>query len=304
MSRVEALVDRGLARSPLLPLFRARTSRRLTVLAYHGVDDAERFAGHLDEIRLRGHAVTLTEALDGIEGATLPRNPVLITFDDGARSVFEVGAPLLRERGLPAVAFVVAGSLDGEQPLWFDEVRDLVRRGGRTDVVPDGSPDAVVRSLKRLPDARRRAAIDELRAIVHGPKLRIRQLDRSDLLQLESMGVAVGNHSMTHPCLSRCEDGSVEREITLAHEQLTRALGRAPRAFAYPDGDDDPRAAAILRELGYRAGFLFDHRPAMLPAPDPMRISRVRVNAWTTPDRFRLILSGLHPALHHARGGR
>ena len=40
-----------------------------------------------------------------------------------------------------------------------------------------------------------------------------------------------------------------------------------------------------------------------LAAPGhPLRLSRVRVNSDTSLDRFAIILSGLHPALHHARG--
>jgi hypothetical protein len=33
-----------------------------------------------------------------------------------------------------------------------------------------------------------------------------------------------------------------------------------------------------------------------------MRLSRLRVNSDTGLDRFALILSGLHPTLHRARG--
>ena len=87
------------------------------------------------------------------------------------------------------------------------------------------------------------------------------------------------------------------REVLDAHERLTGWLGDEPTAFAYPNGNGDPRAHAVLAGAGYRAAFAFDHHLSDGPAPDRWAVSRLRVNAWTPPVRFRLIMSGLHPAL-------
>jgi peptidoglycan/xylan/chitin deacetylase (PgdA/CDA1 family) len=303
MSHIEHVIDRGLCRSPLLPLFHWRAARRLTVLAYHAIDDPDRFGLHLDEIHRRSSAVTLDEALAGAEGGPLPRSAVLITFDDGDRTVVDIAAPMLVERGMPAAVFVVAGVLDSDSPLWFDEARRLVRQGGSIGGLEDGSPDDVCRALKRMPDAGRLRAMELLRRSASGAPVRTPQLASADLPALESMGIAVGNHTLTHPCLSRCSSSKATSEIVLAHRRMESALGHPPTAFAYPDGDHDDRASAALRELGYRGAFLFDHRWVSPPVSDPFRISRARVDARTTVERFRLILSGVHPAIHHARGG-
>jgi hypothetical protein len=39
-----------------------------------------------------------------------------------------------------------------------------------------------------------------------------------------------------------------------------------------------------------------------VPAANPLRLSRLRVNSDTSLDRFDTVITGLHPALHHARG--
>jgi peptidoglycan/xylan/chitin deacetylase (PgdA/CDA1 family) len=114
--------------------------------------------------------------------------------------------------------------------------------------------------------------------------------------------MAIGNHSLTHACLSRCSDEKIEREISAAHGVITEALGREPRSFAFPDGDHDGRAKQVLTRLGYEVAFLFDHRLSPVPPPDPMAVSRVRVNSRSSLDRLRIILSGLHPAVHRLRG--
>jgi peptidoglycan/xylan/chitin deacetylase (PgdA/CDA1 family) len=123
------------------------------------------------------------------------------------------------------------------------------------------------------------------------------------VLELEAGGIEIGNHTMTHPCLDRCDDDTVDRQVRGAHEFLRNALGRAPRAFAYLNGNWDVRAHRVLAAEGYQAGFLFDHRLSALMPPDALRISRLRVGTQTGLDRFAAIVSGLHPAVHRARGG-
>ena len=104
----KAWFDGALSRSPIQSVFRRRASQRLAVLAYHGVDDPERLEQHLEHIRRTARTVELAEVLDAFEGRrSLPSGAVLITFDDGHRSVLEHGMPLLLERGMPAVAFLV-----------------------------------------------------------------------------------------------------------------------------------------------------------------------------------------------------
>jgi peptidoglycan/xylan/chitin deacetylase (PgdA/CDA1 family) len=294
--------ERFLARSPVQPLFRWRASRELAVIAYHGIDDPESFARHLDKLRTRCSPVSLDEVCAAIESrAALPRRAVLITFDDADRTLVDHGLGLMTERGLPGVAFVVAGHLDGDRPFWWKEVEDLVRAGGTTTGFEGRSPLEVVGALKRIPDDRRHEAVAELRRTAKSRTTAFSQLRRADLPMLRSAGIEVGNHTMTHPILPYCSEDRMHEEITTAHEILEAVMGAAPTAFAYPNGDWDPRGERVLRELSYRAGFLFDHALVRPPVRHPLRISRVRVDSTASVERLLLILSGFHPALHHLR---
>lgn len=281
-------VDGALRRSPFQPAFRWRASRRLAVLAYHAIDDPERFEAQLDVLRREAHPVTLADVADATRrGGVLPRRAVLVTVDDADATLRDLGMPLLRERGIPAVAFVVTGVLDGDRPIWTHEVAALASRD-------------LVRSLKRVPDADRRATVAALLDGSDGPVPPSPQLRRSDLATLRSAGIEIGNHTASHPILPRCDDHTLRREIEEAHATLGTVLGEPPRSFAYPNGDHDPRAEDLLRDLGYVTAFGFDHRLAPVP-PNPLLISRLWANASDPIDRFRIVLSGLQPALYRAR---
>jgi peptidoglycan/xylan/chitin deacetylase (PgdA/CDA1 family) len=215
---------------------------------------------------------------------------------------------LLRERGIPAVAFVCPGLVGTNQPFWWTEVETLYAAGARVAQAParaSGSAAGLVGWLKIVPDARRREAVAELRQAAPWVLVTAPQLAAADVRALHAAGVEVGNHTWSHPCLDRCADGEPERQVDRAHDRLTEVLGVAPRAFAYPNGNHDPRVEAVLARLGYAAGFLFDHRLAQVSGPGthPLRLSRLRVSTTTSDDRFALILSGLHAGLHRLRGG-
>jgi peptidoglycan/xylan/chitin deacetylase (PgdA/CDA1 family) len=54
-------------------------------------------------------AVTMSRALS----ANPPAKPVVLTFDDGYANFYDEAWPLLRERGMQAMVFLVTGQLDG-----------------------------------------------------------------------------------------------------------------------------------------------------------------------------------------------
>ena len=285
-----------LARSPLQVAALRRRRGALRVLAYHGVPSGRRFADHLDWLTAHTSVVSLDDVRRHVvDGAALPPRPVLVTFDDGDPTVLATALPLLQARGLPAVAFVIAGLVDTDQPFWWTEVEHLT--GDR----PDGATAALVRELKAVPDNERRERIERLRG--SGPRLATPQLTSSDVRTLRDGGVAIGNHSLTHPCLDRCDGRTLRREVEEAHERLHGILGEPPTAFAYPNGNVDARVEACVAAAGYALGFAFDHR-VVHDRPAPLRVSRIRVDSDAPLDRFRIRVSGLHPSLHAARGGR
>jgi peptidoglycan/xylan/chitin deacetylase (PgdA/CDA1 family) len=112
----------------------ARRARRqlraplAVVLAYHSIsdlgDDAaladygvppDRLAEQLDALRAEGACFisldTLVGALDGREPC--PEGALLLTFDDAYEDLATAAAPILAEREIPAVVFVVADRIGG-----------------------------------------------------------------------------------------------------------------------------------------------------------------------------------------------
>jgi len=110
--------------------------RPIPVLMYHGTRappagtpypelwvPARRFGAHMQMLRREGyHAITMRQATAYWAGrATVPRNPVVLTFDDGFASNARVALPVLRRMGWRGVLYLEMGALHEPAPGGISE---------------------------------------------------------------------------------------------------------------------------------------------------------------------------------------
>lgn len=293
MVRAKGAITRALA--PLARPWLFMTRDRLRVLGYHDVPESASFRRQVEYLVER-FRVTSPALLNEQQNSERP--PVWITFDDGDPSVVNVALPILDEYGLHATLFVCPGLVDTEEPYWWQVVHAAAQRGLVMDVGPV-TPQLVSR-LKQLPDRSRlemvRAIRVELEGLV-GEPFRVPQLTSEQLSAWLEAGHTVGNHTWDHPILDQCEEEVQLEQIESAHRWLVDQVSPKEFLFAYPNGNWTEVGEKMLGSLGYETAVLFDHRLARLN--NPLRVSRIRVNATDDMETFRIRVSGLHPTLHH-----
>ena len=114
----------------------------VTVLIYHrfGEDKypstniaVERFREQLEFLRNNDYTVIPLEKLVEFlqKGTELPERSVIITIDDGYRSVYENAWPLLREYGYPFTVFIYAKATDNRHSnyMTWEQVREMKKHG-------------------------------------------------------------------------------------------------------------------------------------------------------------------------------
>jgi peptidoglycan/xylan/chitin deacetylase (PgdA/CDA1 family) len=145
---------------------------RLPILMYHNVDRMppdvrhprnyvlpEQFEAQLAVLRRWGYqTISLTDWTAYRAGGSLPPRPIVITFDDGYRSVQEVAWPILARYGFRATVFVVAGLLGGTNRWDADEIQVPLLDAAEVRALhalgmPIGSHTLSHRSLRGLTDA-------------------------------------------------------------------------------------------------------------------------------------------------------
>lgn len=103
------------------------------------------------------------------------------------------------------------------------------------------------------------------------PKLPLARWDA--LKRMVDHGLALGSHSRTHPHLTALEGARLAEEIAGSADDIERQSGVRPKAFCYPFGDVNDRAAELVKQH-YEAACTTEL--AVLPvAPDLQRLPRL-----------------------------
>lgn len=118
----------------------ALPNRTVRVLCYHNLRDkatslyeasVSDFRAQLSAMRDGGYqTITTRELADYLSGSRdIPEKSVLITFDDGYKSVLTVGKPILDEFGFRANLFLITDSVGGKGNLTWDDAKQLAAAG-------------------------------------------------------------------------------------------------------------------------------------------------------------------------------
>ena len=284
--------------STLVSSFASRTFTGTRVLAYHDVPSEDQFESNVRAV-LRWCDPVDPSAPGRPNDLTSVRNRVLITFDDGHASVVENALPVLLRLGVPALMFVSPGIASGDRVFWWDAAHCVESSGARARVAPHLDPErSLVDALKNVRDSDRRTILERAMNEI-GPDARRQAATPEQLRTWRDAGMTLGNHTWDHPCLDQCTEAEQRHQVQAAHAWLDEFVGGPPTFFAYPNGDWTIETETLLIELGYEAAYLFDHR--LDRSTNPLRRSRLRIDAGATTARTRAIVSGAHSAAFNQR---
>lgn len=124
------------------------------------------------------------------------------------------------------------------------------------------------------------------------PLLKIEQLTVHKLNEMHKNGMSIANHSHTHSIFDKCPEQELILECENSKDTLKK-LGFNSKVFAYPNGNYSKMSEKILRRFNVNLIYLFDDK-INYGKINPMRISRLLVNDYTSLRKFKFILSGNH----------
>ena len=213
-----------------------------------------------DRVRL----ITLDELIDQVEHGSPWREPVmLLTFDDGYRDNFDLAAPILRERNIPAAFFIPSGFLESPRLPWWDHIAYVIKQTNVMKVELDCSPTDSRSTLELdLQAASRTAAITTIvRAFLNGVIADevwfLERLSECCMVEVNSDGIGrelfmswaqvqeladssasmgIGSHAHSHRKLAALDQETQREELTASKRILEGRLRRSVRALAYPYG--------------------------------------------------------------------
>lgn len=146
---------------------------KLTILMYHRVEepppytahpsnfvDPSQLAAQLTALREWGYtSVSFDDWIAHLAGQrSLPSRPLILTFDDGYRSLRDIAWPIVREHGFSATTFLVSTQIGGTNRWDADEPQAPLLNAGeiralRAEGMSFGSHSRTHRPLARIPIA-------------------------------------------------------------------------------------------------------------------------------------------------------
>jgi peptidoglycan/xylan/chitin deacetylase (PgdA/CDA1 family) len=322
------VADAGVSR--VQPQSSSGNSFMATIVTYHYVRDLTRsryprikgldlrlFREQLQYLRRHYVPIAMEQLLAACSGGEpLPRNAVLLTFDDGYADHFQYVLPILEEYAFSG-CFFPAGQpcLEGRM-LDVNKIHHLLASitnpdqlvaelfaalDARRSTLPlesneeywgayacgsrfDGPPITFIKRMLQvvLPAPLRQELIDELfrRHVTYDEHALAQELYLS-LDQLRCMrrhGMYIGGHSYAHPWLNKLDPEAQAQDVDRMLEFLGR-IGYDPQAWVmcYPYGGHDPGLRAILRRKGCVAGLTTEQGIAAV-GHDPLLLPRLDTN--------------------------
>ncbi|QRM27224.1 polysaccharide deacetylase family protein [Microvirga sp. VF16] len=291
----------------------------LTVLCYHRIGNPdqdsscsyrpnfsasiENFARQMKIVSTLFTPVSLREVAQSLAtGASLPKRPALITFDDGYKDNGYVAWPIMRDLGIPGVVFLATDHIGTGKPFIWDYAAYCIQNAcaDRACIPLLGSRNlsslqdryastiAWVEASKRLPAEQRWPAAEALASAlgILPPQSAFSGLYLSwdEVRQLAREGLEFGGHTCSHPILTRLPVAAARKEIIECQERLTAELGRPAIGFAYPNGStkdyDDGHECAVY-EAGFAIAFTLEPGPSRLyeVSERPTAVRRIDVGS-------------------------
>jgi peptidoglycan/xylan/chitin deacetylase (PgdA/CDA1 family) len=261
------------------------------ILLYHGIVDRENAVGpQLDPYGLRvssrhfveqmevlqseTRVLSLQELVRALQERCVPRDSVVVTFDDGYADNLYCAYPVLLRLGIPATVFVAAGPASVVREFWWDELTRLICLSARpleslslvigeqVHTLRGRNGNAllrlVYRRLRPLRDRDRAHVLAQLRSSIQmgtSDAPVSRTMSSEEIAELAGSGlVQVGGHTVDHSVLANLSPLEQRNAISENKDWLEEVTGRPIETFAYPYGlpsDYTRESAELVRELGF-----------------------------------------------------
>jgi peptidoglycan/xylan/chitin deacetylase (PgdA/CDA1 family) len=248
----------------------------------------------------------------------LPRNPVMVTFDDGYRDNHDVALPILLQHGVRATFFIATDYVENRRMYWWDRVSLLVERSTHSTLelvypmprtFPMATPAAkreTVRKLQRIIKDERGLDLERfLDGVARAAGVSLSPAEERRIVDATTMtwdhvralrraGMDIQSHTRTHRVLQTLDPSDLDRELRASKTTLEDVLGERITAVSYPVGKPLGEASHIrraVREAGYELGFSNATGVNRARALDPIDVKRLSLDLTIRDPFFRAMLA-------------
>lgn len=261
------------------------TGHRFIIPFYHVVSDEEcphirhlysikntkAFEADLDYLARHYQPIAATELNEVLNGKYKGKSIMLLTFDDGLRQMYDVVAPILLRKGIPAVFFLNNDFIDNRD-LMFRYQASLLRANGYEIDGMFEMTRAEELNQKVTPEQRLLFADFLLKYQPYMTSDQVRSLIQQDFV--------IGAHSLNHPYYYALPPQEQLKQTLDSLDGLQKDFGITQKLFAFPFTDHGVPKEFFDKTLG--AGLLdFSFGGAGIKNDiHPRQMQRIPMEGW------------------------
>ena len=263
-------------------IFPAKTK----ILAYHSINtqsnsiqsmaqDVKNFEHQMRYLKDNFRVISLTDLCRLLKnGKGLPKNSVVITFDDGYRDNYLNAYPILKKYKIPTTLFLTTHPVETQEPLFFDalcygifttlqkivDLQDL----GLSKYLLD-KKILQLKAIKEINDFSKQMTFQEKSRFLHIISDRLKvdfeelkamrlYLSWDEVMEMSRDGIEIGAHTKTHPQLASMPDEELRSEILDSRDIIEKRISKKVFSFAYPFGsaiDFNYRTKEVVKNAGF-----------------------------------------------------
>lgn len=273
ISKIKRTILIILLKSGINYLFRLKNRKKLLILLYHGINNTpykftnpyqiskNTFIKHLNYLnRKKYHFINLDDWLKIVKrGLASKNNFVILTFDDGFKSIINNVYPLMEEYGIKGHFYVVSDFISSKQLLKGNFLDTFIGNYKKTEFI-FWYRNQNIKYLLKTEKEKRRALVDirsKLRSLnkleleKHMEQFKEKKLPDelsklyklfaystwSEIKFLDKKVLKLGCHTKTHPFLNKITN---EKEIYLelfnSKKKIKEEIGYPINHLSYPNG--------------------------------------------------------------------
>jgi peptidoglycan/xylan/chitin deacetylase (PgdA/CDA1 family) len=256
-------------------------SKNVQIIMYHGFTDQEdpieqdnvfgkylfvkNFKDQIEFLKENYNIISLEHFVQCCKRKTsLPKNAVILTFDDGYKSNYTLAYPILKEYNVPATIFIATNFVEYKEPLRPDRIQYAILHSDQKIIELDIDGYKFYLDLSHFESKQKQIEIidDKLKSIsedqidrlilkleeVCGKKLNdtvsipriLQPLDWNEISEMLKSGlVSIGSHTCAHVIMTQCDQKKMTSEVSLSRKLIEQRTGKKCALFCYPNGTVD-----------------------------------------------------------------
>jgi len=265
---------------------RTRRGNGIKILAYHDIGNSKYLSLTVPEeilkkqiedlLNYKYNIISLKEAIMLLKtGERIPNKTVVITFDDGYKSMYTSVFPLVKKYQIPVTIFLSVGPLETGRPLFVDALRFAFEN--TSEIKLDLTSVGLNQYLLDIEPERMKAISDinhygqrnsnehknelialifsKLKLDIEDPRLKNIMLNWSEVKEMHTQGVTFGAHTVSHPIMANIRKEEARSELTISKKLIEDKIGENVNFFAYPFGSRESYNSEV-RKLVEENGFV------------------------------------------------